>query len=229
MLDDIAEHNRKLSVKELESATTALALLGTSLSVLYQASTCHRKCFGGPHVLEGLCGRAYNLACGSYLLICRGFYDEALNLVRSIGEIANLISLSVVDKEALRKWLQSDVKTRIREFGPAKVRKLLARHEPFLTCADQNWYTRFCENYTHVHPGTKPNVHNPDGKAYVGGIVQHDGIKLAIDELTNVITHLAMFVSKYTQMDDLFSEIRALIRSQNDKPASEATGSGATT
>jgi hypothetical protein len=37
-------------------------VLGTSLSALYQVATCHRKCFGGGHVLESLSGRIYNLA-----------------------------------------------------------------------------------------------------------------------------------------------------------------------
>ena len=80
------------------------ALIGTSLSALYQASTCHRKCHGGPHIFESLCGRIYNLGVGAYLLVQRGLYDEALNLTRSIGENANLIALSVVDKEALKQW-----------------------------------------------------------------------------------------------------------------------------
>ena len=41
-------------------------LIGTSLSALYQAATCYRKCHGGGHMLERLCGRAYNLGCAAY-------------------------------------------------------------------------------------------------------------------------------------------------------------------
>ena len=51
-------------------------IIGTCLNVLYQAGTCHRKCHGGGHVLESLCGRAYNLSCGAYNLANCGLYDE---------------------------------------------------------------------------------------------------------------------------------------------------------
>ena len=41
------------SMKHLRnSATDSQALIGTSLSALYQAGTCHRKCHGGPHIFE---------------------------------------------------------------------------------------------------------------------------------------------------------------------------------
>src|SRR6266705_572283 len=95
------------SSKNLAELKTERQMIGTALSVLYQAATCHRKCHGGPHILEALCARMYNLAVGAYLLAERGLYDEALNLTRSIGEASNLIALSVIDKEALKEWLSS--------------------------------------------------------------------------------------------------------------------------
>jgi hypothetical protein len=49
------------SDKELPKHIDKLKFFGTALAALYEASTCHRKCFGGGHVLERLCGRAYNL------------------------------------------------------------------------------------------------------------------------------------------------------------------------
>lgn len=36
-------------------------IIGTCMSALYQAGTCHRG-----HILESLCGRAYNLSCAAY-------------------------------------------------------------------------------------------------------------------------------------------------------------------
>ena len=205
MVTSIAEHNQHLSTSKMNAINHDLNILGISLSILYQAATCHRKCFGGSHILESLAGRAYNLACSSYLLICNGFYDEALNLVRSIGEITNLVSLSVVDKSALERWINSDTRTRLRDFSPSKIRTLLEKHDPALLCANRDWYSHFCENYTHVHAGTKPNVHNADNQAYAGGTVQDDGLKLSVAELTNITTQLAMFISKYVEMTDMFS------------------------
>lgn len=207
MLAKVAEHNRRISAPKLGSVRSDLAVFGISLSILYQAGTCHRRCFGGPHILESLSGRAYNLACSAYILICRGFYDEALSLVRSMGEIANLLALSFVDKNAWKKWIQSDTQTRLREFGPGQVRKLLTKHQPSLICADQDWYSKFCESYTHVHPGTKPNMHNNTEQGYVGGMVQDVGITNSIGELTTIAAHVAMLVSKYAELDDVFDEL----------------------
>jgi len=118
-------------------------LIGTALNALYQAATCHRKCHGGPHILEALSGRLYNLGSSAFLLANRGFYDESLNLVRSMGEISNLISMSVIDKTAIKKWIASDKKTRLKEFGPVHVRTLLQQEAPELLIADTDWYSQF--------------------------------------------------------------------------------------
>lgn len=217
MVTSITEHNQRLTTTKMNASHHHLIILGISLSILYQAGTCHRKCFGGSHILESLSGRAYNLACSSYLLICNGFYDEALNLVRSIGEITNLVALSVVDKDALERWINSDTRTRLRDFSPVKVRTLLEKHEPALLCVNKDWYSHFCENYTHVHAGTKPNVHNESNQAYVGGIVQDDGFNLSIAELTNITAQLALFISQYTEMTDMFSELSYAINNLKTK------------
>ena len=83
MLETLAAKTRQESIAVEIKQPTDLKMIGTSLSALYQAATCHRKCHGGPHILEALSGRTYNLGVSAYILIVRGFYDEALNLVRS--------------------------------------------------------------------------------------------------------------------------------------------------
>ncbi|MBF56202.1 hypothetical protein KF947_15100 [Halomonas sp. FeN2] len=207
MLAKIAEQNQKLSAAKLDSVKSDLNVIGISLSILYQAGTCHRRCFGEHHILEALSGRAYNLASSAHILICRGFYDEALNLIRGIGEVANLVALSVVDKDSLQQWIGADTKTRLRYFSPAKIRQLVEKHEPSLLCADKDWYSNFCESYTHVHPGTKPNAHNENNNGYVGGVVQNQGLNNSVGELATVVAHLAIMVSEYTKMEDMFSAL----------------------
>lgn len=124
-------------------------MIGTAMSALYQAATCHRKCYGGQHVFEAVCGRAYNLASGAFILALDGVYDEAANLIRSIGEIANLVSLSAWNPELFQKWLTSDEKTRKRDFAPVKVRLALEEQKRPLI-ADEDWYSRLCEDIRHV-------------------------------------------------------------------------------
>jgi hypothetical protein len=204
---------RQQSAQDFASLATERELLGTSLSALYQAATCHRKCFGGGHVLESLSGRMYNLAVSAYQLALNGFYDEALNLTRSIGEIANLISLSVVDKNALSEWLTSDKKTRTNKFGPAKVRELLKQHGSAMIIADYDWYTELCEKYTHVTPQTRPNLHTSSGLAHVGGIHDPDSLQKVLSELTKIVTAATMFVCKYADLDDMLEDIVRIINS----------------
>ena len=173
---------------------------------------------GGPHILESLCGRMYNLAVGAYLLAERGLYDEALNLTRSIGEASNLIALSVIDKEGLKEWLSSDKKTRLGKFSPSKIRKALERQEPALVLATEDWYARFCEAYTHVTPQTRPNMHNSRGQAYVGGVYQAEGLNNTLGELATVLASVAMIVCGYFKFSDLLAEISAFVKSANEGP-----------
>jgi len=203
---------RQQSAETLATLSDERELLGTSLSALYQVATCHRKCFGGGHVLEALSGRIYNLATSAYQLALSGFYDEALNLTRSIGEIANLISLSVVDKTALAEWLASDTKTRITKFSPAKIRKVLEAHDSGFVIANKDWYSDFCEKYTHVTPQTRPNMHTSGGSGHVGGIHEASSLKKVLGELTTIVASVSMLVSKYADLDDMFDDIASIVR-----------------
>src|SRR5436190_18244380 len=83
------QHALEASESMLQKMKPQLELLGWALAALYEVGTCNQKCWGGPHLLESLCVRVYNLGVSAYLLMVRGFYDEALNLVRSIGEVGN--------------------------------------------------------------------------------------------------------------------------------------------
>jgi len=210
------------STHDLAMLTAERELLGTSLSALYQVATCHRKCFGGGHVLESLSGRIYNLAVSAYQLALSGLYDESLNLIRSIGEIANLISLSVVDKNALSEWLASDKQTRIRKFGPVKIRALLKKHDPALLIATDDWYAEFCEKYTHVTPQTRPNLHAATDQAHVGGAHNTKELQRVLGELSTIVGSVAMIVCKYADLDDLIDEIVRIVRKNGTESSDDA-------
>jgi hypothetical protein len=88
-----------------------LRAVGVSLNILYQAATCHRRCHGGNHMLERLCGRAYNLGCAAFHLLMLGCYDEALGLIRGIGELSNIVILAAEDPKAIQEWINADAVT----------------------------------------------------------------------------------------------------------------------
>lgn len=207
-LDSMIDNNLLESSRILGNYYTDMELIGTSLSVFYQAATCHRNCHGGNHVFEALCGRIYNLGSSSYSLLRIGLYDESLNLIRSIGEISNLIALSAVDSDAIREWLAADKKERLNKFGPTAIRKRLEPENMLLV--GQDWYSEFCEKYTHVTPVTKPNEHGEDGPM-VGGVVGDEGTRKSIDQLTYVLSVTAILVCRFFDFDDLFSDIEKLL------------------
>lgn len=209
MIVAMNQNNRAKSNKHLKSHESDLRLLGTSLSALYEAATCHRKCYGGDHVFEGIAARTYNLACSAYSLISIGYYDEALNLIRSIGEISNLVALYVKDKELWKEWVNADKKTRFKKFTPVKVRKLLG--DDTRTLMDEDWYSELCESYAHIAPDTNPNMHNELQRRVTGGLVQEQGIKKSIRQLTFLISMVSLVFCKISDMDDLFDPISAMV------------------
>jgi hypothetical protein len=108
-----------------ERAPATLDGLGTVLSLLYRLACCAWGCRGGDHQMEWLTGRVVNHAVSAHRLIRGGYYDEALVLIRGIGEIANLVWLFDADSTALDRWKAADRRERLNKFGPGKVRTLL--------------------------------------------------------------------------------------------------------
>src|SRR5271163_1935702 len=106
-------HERLETADLLTEHKDTLIVIGDCLSVLFQAGSCHRGCRGGDHLLERLCSRAYNLALGAYSLTEIGLYDEALILVRTLREMANLIALFNFDKNKVKEWSGADKKARL--------------------------------------------------------------------------------------------------------------------
>ena len=198
--------NRVLTQSLLQAHRDDLDLLGRALHVLYLAATCHRKCWGGGHVMEFMAGRVYNLACGAYSLICIAYYDEALNLTRSIGEAANLVALFHMDEHAFGKWVNATKRERIRDFGPAKVRTRL-KSEGGVLLMDDDQYAELCETYTHPTPGAAPNQHNDMQRAICGGIVQGEGLRDSLNALVGMVAAIALFYAKLFRFDDLFEDL----------------------
>ena len=94
---------------------------------------------------------------------------HSLGLLRRIIEsrkeprrYTNLHALFSPDQEEERKWRTSDLKSRIRKFGPTKLRKKLETLKaPVLMDADTS--SQLFERATYVTPETKPNFHTDDG------------------------------------------------------------------
>lgn len=78
---------------------------------------------------------------------------------------------------------------------------------------DDDWYKQLCEKYTHVNPGTKPNLHNEEGTAVVGGAFQRKGLENALSELATVLGVTALMICAFFKFEDLSTDLSALVES----------------
>jgi hypothetical protein len=197
-----AERARLEFASQPEERLPSVEIIGKCLNALYQAATCHRGCRGGDHLLERLCGRAYNNSVAAYLLTTQGLHDEAFSLIRGLGELTNLVALLALDTDARAAWIKSDRKQRISEFGPKAVRKRLRSRWPHQRiCMNDDWYAELSEGYAHPTPDTWPNRHG--GLAFVGPRREQEGRNEVLKALVLVLTQLSVFVCGLFGLTDL--------------------------
>ena len=213
------EQSRNQGKTVLKNHSVEIEEIGACLNALYLVSTCADGCTGGDHLHEYLAGRCYNLGTAAFLLIETGLYDESLNHVRSLGEIANLQSLFLSNAEFERNWRASSLRDRLRRFGPAAVRKKIKELGSPLPM-DADTYSYLCEQATHVTPGTQPNNHTADDRPRVGPQQQELGAIKAIEHLSNMLVYTALWFTRYTDNDDLFKELESVLIDQAEKTGS---------
>lgn len=172
-----------------EKAPECLEKLGTIFSLLDCLSSCLWGCRGNDHTIEYLVGRAYSNARASVRLLKFGFYDEALLMVRAIGENANLLSLFTASVESFDQWKLAGSVERRREYSPVKVRLRLEDLKAPIPMDHQN-YQRLSELSVHVGPQTIPQSHNPFGLPTLGGYFQEAGVLVVLNELAEVMAWL---------------------------------------
>jgi hypothetical protein len=152
---------------------------GNLLSLLYRGACCFWGCRNGDHQIEWLTGRVVNQAMSSYRLMRAAYYDESLVLTRAIGEIANLLWLFFVDRASLHKWRNASRSDRLRDFGPAAVRRMLEGSGGFVPI-DQSRYQRLCEVGSHPIPGFAPGHYTGTGRPILGVLLQPVGVLVAV-------------------------------------------------
>jgi hypothetical protein len=207
-LEDACAAETWARIPELGVKTpSCYAQLGTLLSLLDRLSSCSWGCSQGNHLIEYVTGRACSHARAAIRLTGFGFYDEALNLARSIGEAANLFFLFVNDRSELEKWRAADDAARNREYGPVKVRLLLEERKLLIPIGQQR-YRLLSGRAVHINPGTKPQVYNRLQLPSGGGILQEAGLLVALNELAYAVALLSLSAA---QLADIGKEPRLRI------------------
>jgi hypothetical protein len=144
---------------------------------LYLVSCCHWGCHKKEHVFEYLGGKALTDIAVARRAMLQGYYDESLSLIRTVGEIANLLNLFWIDNQKIREWLDTNDRTRIRKFGPAAVRKKLAQSDWLVPFSNEH-YKFLCETATHPTPKGKPNSYSNVHQPVLGCVFQEKGFEL---------------------------------------------------
>ena len=155
--------------------------VGTVLSLLDRMASCWWGCRGGDHMVEYLCGRVVSNGRAAMRLLRFGFYDEALGLCRSMGEVANLLHLLSKD-DILQDWKSVSPQKRRADFSPVSVRKKL-EEKGMPVFVGRERYRLLSERSVHVHPHTKPQAYNILGIPSVDVSVQDVGLLVCLNEM----------------------------------------------
>ena len=175
-----------------QKAPQTLDSLGTALSLLDRIASCWWGCEGGDHQRERLLGRADSNSRAVVLLLRMGYYDEALGIVRQLGELANLLWLFMLSDDALLEWQGADEEERRRTFKPVDVRiriKVLDAPLPM----DQHLYGKLSGMSTHTEPDTNPQSHNAFGIPSLGAYFQETGALVVLNHLAQLVVVALLF------------------------------------
>ena len=113
---DYAERllRHELSKAQIPDGVRESDLLNVAMEVLYKVATCEGHCRKGDRIIESLAGRGFNLASSAMILTSIGYYDEALNLIRSLGELTNLLGYLVLHPDDYPSWVLASKKDSAR-------------------------------------------------------------------------------------------------------------------
>ena len=167
-------------------APQTLDSLGTALSYLDRVASCWWGCRQDTHIEERLVGRAASNARAALRLLRSGYYDEALGLIRQIGETANLISLFVQSEGSHEEWKGASKEKSRNSFSPVTVR-LKLEGLPLPLPMDQETYGMLSSQSVHTNPHTSPQSHNLLSIPTMGGYFQEVGALLALNHLGSMV------------------------------------------
>jgi len=185
-----------------KSLPETMEVTGTVLSTIYRLATCHFGCKGGDHQMEWLAGKFANQAVSVHRLVRAAQYDEALMLIRGMGEIVNLMWLFQEDRPELAAWKMADKKTRIVRFGPGSVRGRLRKLNDLGPPIDDERYSALCEIGTHPTPSLAPGHYSGKGRPVLGAILQEVGVFVCVNELAYAVAMAAIPFAVLLDSDD---------------------------
>ena len=167
-------------------------VLGMTLALLDSASSCHWGCHTSDHKLEYLIGRVANSSYSAMNLAVRGYYDQSLSIARTIGEIANLLSLFQLDNDSFENWKIATEQIRKSQYSAYKVRMKIEELDG-ITPIDHNRYSMLSIYSIHASPDTLPQAHNPHAQPITFPTYQPAGFITCLNEISLPIAFSTLF------------------------------------
>ena len=183
-----------------ERAPNTYEQLGTVLSFLDRVASCYWTCAGGDHAIERLAGRVSSNIRAALRIMRAGFYDEALGLARSAGEICNLLQLFVFEPLALDDWRAVDGVTRRKVYSAFNVR-LRLESVAGRAIIQNDRYGALSGFATHADPDNPPQAHNKFGVPSLGGLFQEAGLLMSLNELGLAAGGVLFLASTLAQLE----------------------------
>lgn len=177
-----------------EKAPQTTESLGTALSYLDRIASCWWGCDGGDHQRERLVGRAASNARAALILQRAGHYDEALGVVRQIGELANLLWLFMNSSESFLEWKNADERNRRGAFSAVRVRERLENVDALIPMGE-SLYRKLSGISIHANPDTTPQSHNVLAIPTMGAYFQEAGALAVLNHLSYLVAFPLLFGS----------------------------------
>ncbi len=184
-----------------KKAPQTIEALGTVLSYLDRIASCWWGCDGGDHQEERLVGRAASNARAALLLLRAGYYDEALGVVRQIGELVNLLWLFMNSNESLLEWRNANENVRRRSFSAVRVRERLEGAKLFRPL-NENLYGKLSGTSIHANPGTTPQSHNVVGIPTMGAYFQEAGTLVVLNHVAQLVVFALLYTTTLLQQSE---------------------------
>lgn len=170
------------------------ARLGVCLSRLDQLSSCWWGCAEGDHAVEYLVARVIGSIRASIQLARAGLYDEALNALRTAGEIVNLLTLMKADDALLGQWRSAA--TARERYQLAKPSHVIGRLADLGCGAISLGLEKYdlLSRISHGNTTSAPQAYNAIGLPLTAGRLQPAGFLVVLNEAA-LLAALAILAS----------------------------------
>ena len=172
--------------------TRVLEALGTVLSYLDCVASCRWSCSGGSHLEEHLIDRTLSNILAAHRLLRIGYFDQAGNIIRQIGETTNLVYLFMESNTSFVEWQNSSEKTKRKKFSPGRVRSRLTTLS-LSPLWDNKMYQLFSRALVHVSSSIEPRNHEVLTSPAIGSNYRPAATLLTIMSLSTAAVTLLLF------------------------------------